>query len=63
MYKTHDMIEQHHILNRIADLVDKQKIKTSLNKVLSPINAANLRAAHTEIETGKTIGKIVLTEW
>jgi zinc-binding alcohol dehydrogenase family protein len=63
MYKTHDMIEQHHILNRIADLIDTQKIKTSLNKVLRPINASNLRAAHTEIETGKTIGKIVLTDW
>jgi len=63
MYKTHDMIEQHHILNRIADLIDTQKIKTSLNKTLSPINAANLRAAHAEIETGKTIGKIVLKGW
>ena len=63
MYKTHDMIEQHHILNRIADLIDAQKIKTSLNKVLSPINAANLRAAHEEIEAGKTIGKIVLSGW
>jgi len=63
MYKTADMIEQHNILNRIADLIDAQKIKTSLNKTLSPINAENLRAAHAEIEAGKTIGKIVLTHW
>jgi zinc-binding alcohol dehydrogenase family protein len=63
MYKTNDMIEQHHILNRIADLIDTKKIKTSVNKVLSPINAVNLRAAHAEIETGKTIGKIVLKAW
>jgi len=28
-----------------------------------PINAANLRAAHAKIESGKTIGKIVLAGW
>lgn len=63
MYKTADMIEQHNILNYIADLIDAKKIKTSLNKILSPITAKNLRSAHAEIETGKTIGKIVLTDW
>jgi len=63
MYKTHDMIEQHNILNYIADLIESKKIKTSLNKVLSPINAANLRIAHAELEAGNTIGKIVLTDW
>jgi len=63
MYKTYDMIEQHNILNYIADLVDAKKIKTSLSKTLTPINAENLRKAHAEIETGSTIGKIVLTGW
>lgn len=62
-YQTGDMIEQHHILTRLAQLVDQGKIKTSLAKTLSPINAANLRAAHAEIESGKTIGKIVLSDW
>nr|WP_189418368.1 zinc-binding alcohol dehydrogenase family protein [Cellvibrio zantedeschiae] len=63
MYKTADMVEQHNILNRLADLIDAGKIKTSLSKTLSPINAENLRLAHTAIETGKTIGKIALTDW
>lgn len=62
-YQTADMLEQHHILNRLTSLVDQGKIKTSLAKNLSPINASNLRAAHAEIETGKTIGKIVLSDW
>ena len=63
MYKTNDMIRQHYILNEIADLIDSKKIKTSLAKTLNPITAANLRLAHAEIETGKTIGKIVLSSW
>ncbi len=63
MYQTADMIEQHHLLNRIARLIDHGTIKTTLNKVLSPINAHNLKAAHAEIETGQVIGKIVLTDF
>ncbi len=62
-YQTADMIEQHNILNRLSRLIDDGKIKTSLAKTLSPISAANLRAAHAEIEAGKTIGKIVLSDW
>jgi NADPH:quinone reductase-like Zn-dependent oxidoreductase len=57
------MIEQHNILNYIAELIDAKKVKTTLGKTLTPINAENLRKAHAEIETGNTIGKIVLTDW
>ena len=63
MYQTVDMIEQHHLLNRVAKLIDNGTIKTTVNKVLSPINAHNLKAAHAEIEAGKVIGKIVLTDF
>lgn len=62
-YQTPDMIEQHKLLNALADLIDTGVIRTSLNQVLSPINAANLRQAHRQIESGKTIGKIVLENW
>ncbi|WAH44522.1 zinc-binding alcohol dehydrogenase family protein [Alicyclobacillus fastidiosus] len=60
MYETDDMIEQHHLLNQLADLVDAGRVKTTLTEVLSPIHAANLRKAHAMIESGSTIGKIVL---
>lgn len=63
MYETDDMIEQHNILNRVADLVDAGKIKTTTNKILEPINANNLKAAHAEIEGRHAIGKIVLQGW
>ena len=62
-YKTADMIEQHKILDRVADLVDAGKLKGTLNKTLSPINGANLREAHKLIESGKSIGKIVVADW
>ena len=63
LFETDDMIEQHHLLNRIAELVDSGAIKTTLNQVLSPINAENLRSAHAQLESGRTVGKLVLEHW
>ncbi|KZM40471.1 MAG: zinc-binding alcohol dehydrogenase family protein [Marinomonas sp.] len=60
MFQTEDMNKQNLLLNKVADLVDQGFIKTTVNKQLSPINAANLRAAHEAIESGQSIGKIVL---
>lgn len=61
LFQTADMIEQHHLLNTIADLIDSNKIKTTLAEVLSPINAENLRKAHRKLESGTMIGKVVLS--
>jgi NADPH2:quinone reductase len=63
MFKTPDMIEQHHILERVAQLIDAGTLKTTLNEVISPINADNLRAVHARLEAGTAIGKIVLSGW
>jgi zinc-binding alcohol dehydrogenase family protein len=62
-YETADMIRQHELLNAVADLVDQGKVKTTLTRRLSPINAANLREAMVSVEGGQTIGKIVLEGW
>ncbi len=63
IYQTADMAEQGRLLNEIAKLVDEGKIRTTLTEVLSPINAANLKAAHGVLESGKAKGKIVLEGW
>ena len=63
MFKTADMIAQHHILERVRALVDDRTLRTTVNEVKSPINAENLRAAHSQLESGTTIGKIVLSAW
>ncbi len=61
IYRTHDMVAQHKILNKVADLVDGGKIKTTMNDLMSPINAENLRKAHKKLESGSMIGKIVVS--
>ncbi|MGO4501141.1 zinc-binding alcohol dehydrogenase family protein [Paenibacillus sp. 2RAB27] len=60
LYETDDMIEQHLLLNLIADAVDHQKLKTTLAEVLGPISAEHLRQAHKLLESNRTIGKVVL---
>lgn len=63
MYQTDDMIEQHHILKQVADLVDDGKLMTTISDSLSPICAANILEGHRRLESGTTIGKLVLTRW
>lgn len=63
MYQTPDMIQQHHLLGRIAKWIDEGTIRSTAGEVMSPINAMNLRSAHTTIEAGRSIGKIVLEGW
>ncbi|NYT63328.1 zinc-binding alcohol dehydrogenase family protein [Alcaligenaceae bacterium] len=60
MQNTPDMIRQHEILNTISQLIDSGAIRATATQNLGTINAANLRKAHSLIEGGHTIGKIVL---
>ncbi|WP_029269881.1 zinc-binding alcohol dehydrogenase family protein [Flavobacterium sp. KJJ] len=60
MFETEDMIEQHHILNKIADLLDEGILKTTLNETLNGLTAENFKKAHELLESGKTIGKIAV---
>ena len=63
MFKTEDMVRQQEILNRIAELIDQEELITTVGDTIEPINAANLRLAHQQLEGGRTIGKIVLAGW
>lgn len=60
MFQTEDMIEQHHILNETARLIDEGVIRTTVGAHFGSINAENLRKAHALLESGKAKGKIVL---
>jgi NADPH2:quinone reductase len=61
VFETPDMIAQHRLLNDVSALVDDGVIRTTLGEEIGTINAANLRRAHTIIESGKAKGKLVLT--
>ena len=60
LFNTADMIEQHRILDRLAELVDAGTIRTTANENFGRIDAENLRRAHALIESGRARGKIVL---
>jgi zinc-binding alcohol dehydrogenase family protein len=63
LYQTPDMSAQGNLLNQVGALIDAKKLRTTLTETLSPINAANLRKAHAQSESGKVIGKIALSGW
>ncbi|HTX22136.1 MAG TPA: zinc-binding alcohol dehydrogenase family protein [Candidatus Aquilonibacter sp.] len=59
-YETADMGEQGRLLNEVAALVDAGRIVSTMQANLGAINAANMKKAHALVESGRTIGKIVL---
>ncbi|WP_166362732.1 zinc-binding alcohol dehydrogenase family protein [Pseudomonas akapageensis] len=60
LFETPDMLEQHKLLNRVAELIDAGTLKTTVGQHFGTINAANLRRAHALLESGAAKGKIVL---
>ncbi len=60
MFQTEDMAVQHGLLNRVADLVDRGRLVSTLNHHGGALSVANLRAAHVLQESGQAVGKTVL---
>jgi NADPH:quinone reductase len=59
-YETTDMDEQGRLLNEVAGLVDAGLIRSTMKENLGLINAVNLKRAHALVESGRTVGKVVL---
>jgi zinc-binding alcohol dehydrogenase family protein len=51
---------QHDILVQAAALVDKGVLRSTMTTRIDGINAANLRQAHAQVESGSSIGKTVV---
>jgi len=62
-FRTADQHEQGEILRRVARLIDAGELRTTRTATLTPISAANLRQAHQQLESGKTVGKLALAGW
>ncbi|MCO4205473.1 zinc-binding alcohol dehydrogenase family protein [Aeromonas taiwanensis] len=60
LFQTPDMIEQHHLLGRVAALIDEGVLKTTLTKTLPALTPATLAEAHRELEAGRMVGKLVI---
>jgi zinc-binding alcohol dehydrogenase family protein len=63
VFGTPDLMRQHEILSETADLVDRGVLRSTMTESFGVINAANLRRAHAQLESGTTRGKIVLEGW
>lgn len=60
MYQTNDILQQHDILNKAAELFDDGTLHATLTTTLSGLSADNFRKAHRQLESGSTVGKIVI---
>lgn len=60
MYRTEDMQQQHHLLERVAKLIDQGVLRSTLGEHFGVISAENLRRAHALVESNKALGKLVL---
>jgi zinc-binding alcohol dehydrogenase family protein len=60
LYRTPDMIAQHRILDEVAALVDAGVLRSPVNRVLHPLDAARLIEAHRLVESGGIAGKVVV---
>jgi zinc-binding alcohol dehydrogenase family protein len=61
MWQTADMVEQGLLLNRVSELVDRGKLRSTQTQTFSPISVENLTKAHVTAESGKAIGKVTLS--
>ncbi|GAB3573984.1 zinc-binding alcohol dehydrogenase family protein [Spirosoma luteolum] len=59
-FQTDDMIEQHRILTKVAALYDTGVLVSTRQTQLNGLTAETFRQAHRQLESGTTIGKLVV---
>jgi zinc-binding alcohol dehydrogenase family protein len=61
LYGTSDIEAQHRILSEVSALVDSGVLRSTFREDYGSINAANLKRAHAAVESGRSVGKLVLS--
>jgi len=61
MFQTADIQAQHDLLNETARLLDEGVLQHTMTENYGPLTAARLREAHAKLESGRMIGKLVLS--
>ena len=59
-FQTPDMAEQGRLLTEVGRLVDAGQVRSTMRTRLEGLTAENLMKAHTLVESGAAIGKVVL---
>jgi NADPH2:quinone reductase len=62
-FQTPDMIGQHHLLNDVADLIDKGVLRTTLDQAYGTINRGQSQARARAARVGKSAARFVLEGW
>jgi NADPH2:quinone reductase len=62
-YETADILRQHDSLTEVSKLIDLGSLHTTVTQNYGAINAQNLKMAHAWLESGRSVGKIVLEGW
>jgi NADPH:quinone reductase len=52
---------QRELLDEVARLVDAGRVRTTLTTTFDGLTGENLRAAHEQVESGRSVGKVALT--
>jgi NADPH2:quinone reductase len=60
LLQTADIEAQHRLLNEVADLVDSDRVRSTMRENYGRIDAANLMRAMAFLKSGRAIGKVVL---
>jgi len=60
LFNTSTQSRQHALLNRVATLIDNGTIRSTMTQRVEGIRADNLKAVHSQIESGGARGKIVV---
>lgn len=62
-FQTADLHQQGEILANVAQLIEDHQVHSTLQTLLSPIHAENIRKAHRILEQGHHHGKIVIADF
>jgi zinc-binding alcohol dehydrogenase family protein len=62
-FQTADMAEQGKILERVARLVERGELRSTLSRCFEPIAVETLQQAHERLRRGRTLGKLALRGW
>ncbi|MFC5062437.1 zinc-binding alcohol dehydrogenase family protein [Actinomycetospora atypica] len=61
LFEPADMVAQHELLDRTAELVEKGTVRTTISERLDGLTAENLQRAHDMVADGHMCGKVVIT--